>query len=108
MSDFLYYQSRTGRKPLPEWLECLDAKVRAGIMARLARLAVGNPGDVRPVGGGVLEMRVDRGPGYRLYYSRVGNRMILLLCGGDKSTQQRDIRRAQAYLEDFKTRSAKK
>ena len=108
MPELLYYQSRSGRKPLPAWLESLSVKVRAGTTARLARLAVGNPGDVRSVGGGVMEIRIDRGPGYRLYYSRVGEQMILLLCGGDKSTQQRDIRRAQTYLKDFKTRSAAK
>ena len=63
---------------------------------------MGNPGDVKPVGGGVSEMRIDHGPGYRVYYMRRGQVLIVLLCGGDKSTQAADIRAALAIAKDWK------
>jgi putative addiction module killer protein len=78
-----------------EWLLSLrDAKAKARIAARIARAASGNLGDSKPVGEGVSEMRIDYGPGYRVYYRRRGNTLVILLCGGDKSTQRSDIRRA--------------
>lgn len=102
-----YYQTARGAQPFAEWLGGLaDRQARARIQARLARAASGNFGDVGPVGEGVLELRVDWGPGYRVYFARVGNVMVLLLCGGDKRTQQRDIRRAKEYFEDYKARTA--
>lgn len=64
-------------------------------LARVQRLELGNPGDVKAVGDGVSEMRIDYGPGYRIYYKQTGRALILLLCGGDKSTQDRDIRLAK-------------
>jgi putative addiction module killer protein len=74
------------------WLaELRDVRARARIAERVRRLALGNPGDVRPVGNGVSELRIDYGPGYRAYYIQRGNTLIVLLCGGDKRTQQRDI-----------------
>jgi putative addiction module killer protein len=86
------------------WLNRLrDPTARAKILVRLRRLALGNPGDVRPVGGGVSELRIDHGPGYRVYFTRRGSVLILILCGGDKRTQQRDIARAiemVGWLED--------
>jgi putative addiction module killer protein len=69
---------------------------------RIRRLADGNPGDVRPAGRGVSELRVDAGPGYRVYYAAHGDELILLLAGGDKSTQDRDIENAHALWEDWK------
>ena len=71
-----------------------DREVRARIDIRIRRLSLGNPGDVRPVGGGVSELRIDYGPGYRVYFSRRGEAVIVLLAGGDKGSQDRDIRRA--------------
>jgi len=71
-----------------------DRRAVTRIAARIDRLASGNPGDVRPVGHGISEMRVDYGPGYRLYFVQRGNVYVLLLCGGDKRTQERDIARA--------------
>jgi putative addiction module killer protein len=104
-----YYQTAAGERPFVRWLAGLtDRQARARIEARLARAAAGNLGDVEPVGEGVLELRIDWGPGYRVYFSRVGQVIVLLLCGGDKRTQQRDIRNAKAYFEDYKTRSAKR
>ncbi|HEX4113749.1 MAG TPA: type II toxin-antitoxin system RelE/ParE family toxin [Stellaceae bacterium] len=79
------------------WLERLrDRQARTRILVRLGRLAAGNPGDVRPVGGGVSEIRVDYGPGYRVYFARRGELIVVLLCGGDKRTQSRDIAQAIA------------
>lgn len=72
-----------------------DREARARIDIRLRRLSLGNPGDVGPVGGGVSELRIDYGPGYRVYFARSGATVIVLLAGGDKGSQQRDIRRAR-------------
>jgi len=78
-----------------KWLSGLrDGQARTRILARIDRLALGNPGDVKPVGAGVSEMRIDYGPGYRVYYFRRDRVLIVLLAGGDKRTQQRDIARA--------------
>ena len=78
-----------------KWLDDLrDLRARARIQARIERLAAGNPGDVRPVGEGVSEMRLDCGPGYRVYFKKHGDAWVVLLAGGDKSTQARDIRAA--------------
>jgi putative addiction module killer protein len=78
-----------------EWLLSLRvAKAKARIAARIARAENGNLGDSKPVGEGVSEMRIDYGPGYRVYYRQRGNVLVILLCGGDKSTQRSDIRRA--------------
>ena len=75
-----------------DWLDGLrDRKARARILVRIERLAAGNPGDVKPVGSGVSEMRVDHGPGYRVYFVRKGDIVIVLLCGGTKSSQRKDI-----------------
>src|SRR5688572_28183474 len=75
-----------------QWIDGLaDLKGRARILARIDRMALGNPGDVKAVGEGVTEMRIDFGPGYRVYFTKVGKAIILLLCGGDKSSQAKDI-----------------
>jgi putative addiction module killer protein len=71
-----------------------DHQARARITARIRRLSLGNPGDMRPVGGGVSEMRIDYGPGYRVYFVARGDAIVVLLCGGDKRRQDRDIKRA--------------
>lgn len=83
------------RPEFAKWLTSLsDRRARAKIAARVDRLAMGNPGDVAAVGGGISELRVDYGPGYRIYYVRRGSSFVLL-CGGDKATQSRDIRTAK-------------
>lgn len=82
------------------WLRRLkDANAAARIVARVRRLETGNPGDSKSVGKGVLEMRIDYGPGYRIYYSHRGAQIVILLCGGDKRTQQQDIKQAQMLVE---------
>lgn len=77
------------------WLNSLrDARARARILVRVERLAAGNPGDVRPVGEGVSELRIDYGPGYRVYFKEQRRKIIILLAGGNKQTQSRDIKTA--------------
>lgn len=91
------------RTPVFErWLARLrDDRARAVIAQRITRLADGQLGDFRSVGGGVSELRIDHGPGYRLYFTRRGQDVIVLLCGGDKKSQVRDIERARAFAEEF-------
>ena len=97
------YQNRNGNCPFTDWLYALrDVKTQARIESRVRRLSLGHMGDYRSVGNGIIELRLDFGPGYRVYCSRVGNTIILLLCGGDKHTQRRDIARAKRYLIDDK------
>jgi putative addiction module killer protein len=80
-----------------------DERAKARINARIYRLSRGNAGDVKPVGSGISEMRIDYGPGYRLYFIRRGKTVILLLCGGDKSSQRADITLAKALADDLET-----
>ncbi len=75
-----------------EWIDSLrDIRARARVLVRIERLAAGNPGDVKPVGEGVSELRIDYGPGYRVYFKKRGREIVILLAGGDKSTQETDI-----------------
>lgn len=86
-----------------EWLEALkDIPARARIVLRLTRFTLGNLGDVKSVGAGVWEARLDFGPGYRLYFVKTGSQIILLLCGGSKRRQQSDIERAMTLAEKYK------
>jgi len=99
------YVLPNGTEPIVEWLEALqDIKGRAKIRARINQLRAGNPGQFNVVAPGIMEMKLDYGPGYRIYFARVGNKMMLLLCGGDKSTQRADIKKATDYLSDYKRR----
>jgi putative addiction module killer protein len=78
-----------------KWIDGLqDLRARARILVRIERLAAGNPGDVKPVGEGVSEMRIDYGPGYRVYLKKIGQEVVILLAGGDKNTQSKDIKTA--------------
>ena len=78
-----------------KWIDALeDIRARARILVRIERLAAGNPGDVKPVGKGVSELRIDYGPGYRVYYTQRGRELVILLAGGDKRTQASDIKTA--------------
>lgn len=93
------FQSETFRT----WLDELkDRNARARILARIDRMASGNPGDAKSIGGGLSEARIDCGPGYRLYFMLRGGRLIVLLAGGTKKTQSRDIARAKDIAKDWK------
>ena len=86
-----------------QWLEDLrDLRARARVQARIERLIGGNPGDARPVGSGVSELRIDYGPGYRVYYQQKGSTLIILLAGGDKSSQVIDIEEALMLARQIK------
>lgn len=84
-----------------DWLKGLrDINARARIMVRIRRLEMGNPGDVKALGSGVSELRVDYGPGYRVYFAQQGKTIVILLCGGDKRTQSADIAKAQQMAKE--------
>jgi putative addiction module killer protein len=85
-----------------DWFARLrDYQARARILARIRRLSLGNAGDVKPVGEGVSEMRIDYGPGYRVYFVNRGSMLVVLLCGGDKATQERDIAQAKRLAKEL-------
>jgi putative addiction module killer protein/probable addiction module antidote protein len=99
------YVTRTGKDVIGDWLAGLDdAQARARIAARIDRLSLGNFGDCKPLREGVSELRIDWGPGYRMYYAMLGRTCVLLLCGGDKRKQSSDVNRAIEYLQDHKER----
>jgi putative addiction module killer protein len=103
----LVYRDRAGRLPFDEWLrELRDANAVARVLARVGRIRRGNLGDCKPVGEGVSELRVDYGPGYRVYFGQKGQTLVILLCGGDKRTQERDICQAQQYWGDYQQRES--
>ncbi|HEY8251972.1 MAG TPA: type II toxin-antitoxin system RelE/ParE family toxin [Burkholderiales bacterium] len=105
--ELQFYQTAERRRPFQEWLRGVsDMQAVIRIEARLARLRAGNFGDSETVGEGVMELRIDWGPGYRVYFARLGQVVILLLCGGDKRTQHKDIKRAKEYFDDYKARTA--
>ena len=96
------YQNPNGREPFTEWLESRDYKTQERIQARLARLVGGNFGNCKSVGEGISEIRLHFGAGYRIYFGEVENTIVLLLCGGDKASQTRDIERAKTYWQEYK------
>ena len=100
--DLAIYQTPAGKSPFTDWLDNLrDDRARARIDKRLARIQLGNLGEYRFVGEGVWELKIDYGSGYRIYFGQVGMTLILLLCGGDKSTQAADILTAQDYWRNY-------
>jgi len=99
-----HYLTNDSRNPFDEWASTLDKVTRARVAQRLDRMAHGNLGDYKHVKERVYEARLDFGPGYRLYFAREGLEIIVLLCGGDKGTQDRDIDRAVEFLRDYLTR----
>jgi putative addiction module killer protein len=100
------YARSDGSEPFTQWIRGLrDGATRNRIRQRIARVRLGNFGDTRSVGEGVQELRIPFGPGYRLYFGREGDAVVILLCGGDKSTQTRDIERAHDYWRDHRRRA---
>jgi putative addiction module killer protein len=101
------YITANGKVPFSEWFESLpNITIQSKIISRLNRVAAGNLGDYKSVGKGVFELRIDYGSGYRIYFGQVGNIIILLLCGGDKSTQDKDIHKAQEYWQNYEQRKS--
>ena len=94
------------RRPFAEWFAGLEPVTRAKVARAVARMEQGNLSNVKPVGGGVLEVRIDFGPGYRVYFGRDGDRLIMLLTGGSKKRQQRDVEMAGDYWQDYKRRAS--
>lgn len=106
--EVLRYQTESGRDVIGLWLrELNDSQAKARIVARITRLAVGNFGDCKALRDGVSELRIDWGPGYRVYFAMSGRTCVLLLCGGDKRKQTADIKRAVEYWRDYKRRTEK-
>ncbi len=104
--QLLHYQTRDRRIPFQDWMDGItDPAAFAAIQTRLDRLERGLFGDCKSVGDGVLELRMDVGQGYRAYLARSGPIAVLLLCGGDKSTQKADIKRAKTYWKDHEKRT---
>lgn len=100
------YLTASGRDVFGEWLsEQRDVRTRAKIVARIDRFSAGNFGDCKALRGGLFELRIDWGPGYRVYYALVGKACVLLLCGGDKRKQSSDIKRALEFLKDYRERT---
>jgi putative addiction module killer protein len=99
------YETQEGTRPFDNWLRRLrDSRARQRVRTRINRLRLGNFGDYKAVGDGVCELRIDYGPGYRVYYGRDGDSIVILLIGGDKRAQDRDIETAKDYWADYKAR----
>ena len=100
------YIRSDGRIPFLEWYYALrDGKAQVKVDARLERVSLGNFGDYKSVGDGVCELRINYGPGYRIYFKQIGATIVLLLCSGDKSTQEQDIEKAKEYWRDYGSQS---
>jgi putative addiction module killer protein len=105
--DVREYIDTVGRSPFAKWLHALNVQAAAKVATALERIADGNLSNVKTVGGGVLEYKLDFGPGYRIYFGRDGDRLVIVLAGGAKKRQQEDISRARTNWEDYRNRKAK-
>lgn len=104
MNRVVQYLDASGRSPFADWFERLDVQAALKVRRVVARMEAGNFGDTKSVGKGVLECRIDFGPGYRLYYGRDGGELVILLAGGTKRRQQKDIEKAQEFWAAYKAR----
>ncbi len=102
MLEIRYYVASGGHQPFAEWFADLDPVARAKVARVLVRMEQGNLSNVKSIGEGVLEYRIDFGPGYRVYFGRDGETLVILLTGGTKKRQQRDIETAKEYWRDYK------
>lgn len=102
--EIFYYKTSTGKEPFWQWLDELDVKSRAVIKSRIDRMSCGNFGDAKNIknGQGVWELRIDYGPGFRVYFAREQQVVVIILCAGDKGTQSRDIDKAKKYWGDIR------
>jgi putative addiction module killer protein len=101
-----YYETQGGYQPFREWLDAQEERVSAAVDYRLAKVRRGLLGDVKSVGNGVFELRIDFGPGYRIYFGQRWGHLVLILSAGDKSCQEKDIDRAKEYWSDYLQRSS--
>jgi putative addiction module killer protein len=103
-SDVVEYLTEDDCSPFGEWFEALDVAASSKIVTAVARMKNGNMSNTRPVGSGVYENKIDFGPGYRIYFGNDGKQLIILLAGGTKKGQSKDIHRAKEYWKDYKNR----
>ncbi|MGD9743057.1 MAG: type II toxin-antitoxin system RelE/ParE family toxin [Dongiaceae bacterium] len=104
MATLREYLAPNGKSPFGDWFDGLGTEAAAKVTMALARIEAGNLGDCKPVGQGVMERRIDHGPGYRVYFGRQGAELVILLAGGTKKRQQADITTAQERWADYKRR----
>ena len=104
MNKLVVYVSEEGKTLFDDWFDNLDTMAALKVRTALARIETGNLGDVKPVGQGVSERRITFGPGYRVYFGKDGDTLVILLCGGTKKRQSKDIEQAKAFWDDYKNR----
>lgn len=104
MKRVVQYESSDGSCPFADWFDRLEARAALKVRTALARIETGNMGDVKPVGDGVAERRIDYGPGYRVYFGQDGDELVVLLVGGSKKRQQKDIEQAKELWAEYKAR----
>lgn len=104
MVEIRLFETARGKIPFLEWRDELDKLTRSKIRTRIDRIALGSFGDSKSIGDGIFELRIDFGPGYRVYFGRHNAIVIVLLTGGDKGSQQRDINKAKRYWQEYKER----
>lgn len=104
MMDIVIYVTDTGKEPFSDWQDKLDKKMKAVVMKRLDRIRLGNFGDSKRLqeANGIWELRIDHGPGYRIYFGKEGSTIVILLTGGDKKSQTKDIAKAKQYWLNYK------
>lgn len=105
----IVYETKAGKQPFTKWISSLDSTARQIIRARIKRVQLRHLGDCKPIkgSGGVFELRIFSGPGYRVYFSFAGDKIVLLLCGGEKGSQDSDVEKATKYLRDWEARNGK-
>jgi putative addiction module killer protein len=104
MIELVQYETEAGASPFADWFDGLDERAALKVRTALARMEAGNLGDAKAVGEGVSERRIDWGPGYRIYFGRDGDRLVILLVGGTKKRQSNDVKQAKAYWAEYKRR----
>ncbi len=107
MIELVVYVTEKGHAPFDDWFDKLDTIAALKVRTALARIETGNLGDVKPVGQGVSERRITFGPGYRVYFGKDGDKLVILLCGGTKKRQSKDIEQAKVFWDDYKIRKQK-
>lgn len=101
--DIIIYETSTGFEPIYDWLDSLDNSVKGRVVARIDRLKKGQFGNAKALKDGLYELKF-KGPAFRIYYAIIGKQVVLLISGGDKTLQSKDIKQAKAYLEDYRSR----